>query len=551
MNSLKDAREQMKERLKWMMVCRLAGAMFILAIYAAVNALKIMNFPLVPFIGLCLIEGFVNQPYPFIANRVRDLGRLAYFHLVMDLLLISGIIHLLGGIEFSFFNALYPIVIIGSAMILSRDRVFELATLSSLAFAAVTALEHFGVLPHTSVFGLKIYSQFQIGIVLANITFFYFIAFLSTYSSSVIEQKSRELEDQRDCAEGLISMMTDGVMILDKKGNFIKLNEAASGLLGYSNEELLGKSFLEKLCSGQNRARIKEILDSLRYQRTLKDIEIDLLNKDGSSVPLRLSAVDIACSKRNAAGDLIVIHDARPEKEAEKIKSAFLCNISHELNTPLSVIRGFTKTLIEKKETTEDERSEFLRIMDEEAGCLEKIIEDLLDLARMEIGWIKIKKEKGQLAETLREVTRNFQNEAQKKKLLYHVNIPDQMAPVYFDKENISRVVSRLLGNALKYTDHGEISLEAEEDADKVKVSVSDTGKVIEEKELVNIFNLFCDGGGKHEGLRKMNIKLPVIKHIVEAHGGTIWAMSQETQGTRITFTIPKEACRGGSGSEI
>jgi signal transduction histidine kinase len=189
--------------------------------------------------------------------------------------------------------------------------------------------------------------------------------------------------------------------------------------------------------------------------------------------------------------------------------------------------------------------------MDEEAGCLEKIIEDLLDLARMEIGWIKIKKEKGQLAETLRSVARNFQGEAQKKQLLYHVNIPDEMAPVYFDKENISRVVSRLLGNALKYTEHGEISLEAEEDADKVKVSISDTGKVIEEKELVNIFNLFCDGDGKYEGIRKMNIKLPVIKHIVEAHGGTIWAMSQETQGTRITFTIPKEACRDGSDSEI
>jgi len=551
MISLKDAREQIKERLRWMMICRLTGAMFILAIYAAVYALKIMNFPLVPFIGLCLIEGFVNQPYPFIINRIKDLGRLAYFHLVMDLFLISGVIHFLGGIEFSFFNALYPIVIIGSAMVLSRDRVFELATLSSAAFAAVTALEHFGVLPHTSVFGLKIYSQFQIGIVLANITFFYFIAFLSTYSSSVIEQKNKELEDQRDCAENLISMMTDGVMILDKNGNFVKLNEEASRLLGYSNEELLGLSFPEKLCSGQSRARIKEVLDSLRYQRTLKDIEIDLLNKDGSPVPLRLSAVNIACPKRKTSGDLVVIHDARPEKEAEKIKSAFLCNISHELNTPLTVIRGFTKTLIEKKGTTEDERSEFLRIMDEEAGCLEKVIEDLMDLARMEIGWIKIKKEKGQLAEALREVAQNFQGEAQKKKLLYHVNIPDEMAPVYFDKENISRVVSRLLGNALKYTEHGEISLEAEEDADKVKVSVSDTGKVIEEKELANIFNLFCDGSGKYEGLRKMNIKLPVIKHIVEAHGGTIWAMSQETQGTRITFTIPKEACRDGIDSEI
>ena len=549
MNFLKDAREQMKDRLRWMMFCRLAGAMFILAIYAAVNALKIMNFPLVPFIGLCLIEGFVNQPYSFIINRIKDLDRLAYVHLVADLALISGIIHFLGGIEFSFFNALYPIVIIGSAMVLSRDRVFELATLSSLAFAAVTALEHFGVLPHTSVFGLKIYSQFQAGIVLANIMFFYFIAFLSTYSSAVIEQKSRNLEDQRDRAENLISMMTDGVMILDKNGNFIKLNEAASGLLGYSNDELLGKSFLEKLCSGQNRARIKEVMDSLRYQRTLKDIEIDLMNKDGSAVPLRLSAVDLSRSRSNAEGDLIVIHDARPEKESEKIKSAFLCNISHELNTPLSVIRGFTKTLIEKKETPEAERSEFLKIMDEEAGCLEKIIEDLLDLARMEIGWIKIKKEKGQLAETLKDVAKNFQNEAQKKKLLYHVNIPDEMAPVYYDKENISRVVSRLLGNALKYTEHGEISLEAEEDADKVKVSVSDTGKIIEEKELVNIFNLFC-GGGNYEGLRKMNIKLPVIKHIVEAHGGNIWAMSQETQGTRITFTIPKEACRDGSDSE-
>ena len=542
MNVLNDKRLNIIERLRWMVLFRLAAVIFILSIYITVNALKIMNFPLAPFIILCLIEGFLNQPYPFVVNRVKDLNRLAYIHLVADLVLISGIIHYLGGIEFSFFNALYPLIIIGSAMILSRDFVFKLATLSSLAFAVVVALEHYGVLPHTAIFGLNLFSQFQIVIVLANIIFFYFIAFLSTYSSNVLEQKGKEIEKQRDWAEGLLSMMMDGLVILDENGMITKVNDSISKLLGYCNEELVGKPMLETICAEADRPRVKEILISLHIQKSLKDIELDLLKKGGGAVPIRLNAVDLACSRRSVKGSFLVFHDTTSERESEKIKSAFLSNISHELNTPLSVIKGFTQTMLEKREIAEPERNEFLKIMDEEIDRLERIIEDLMDMARMEIGWIKIKKEKGQLIDVLREVAGKFADEARRKKLLYHINLPEQMSPVYFDRENIKRVISRLLENAFKYTDSGEISIEAEEDANKVLVSVGDTGRIIEEKELVNIFNMFCDDGNRYAGLRKMNIKLPVIKHIVEAHGGSIWVRSLEGQGTKFSFALPREA---------
>jgi PAS domain S-box-containing protein len=542
MSNFSSKRFDLIEKLKWMAIVRLLGVAALMVIYLSVILLKISSFPLLPFICISLFEAFVNQPYPFIIKRAHHLETLITGHLVLDVLLIAGIIHYLGGIEFSFFNALYPILIIGSAMMLDKKAVFRIATLSSIAYASVIALEFYKILPHTPIMGVNFNGHIQFGVILANMAFFYLIAFLSTYSTNIIEEKDKEIVKAKNFAENLLGIMVESLVIVDDSGKIMKINDEASRISGYSKGEAAGLDLFTAFIPEEHHSRLRKVFNELKMERAVRNLELDLLRKDRSKVPVSMDMVPLNCKLTGQNGIFIVFRDVSPERQAENVKSAFLTNISHELNTPLAVIKGFINTLLEKREIDEAQRMEFLGIMQEESERLARIISDLMDLARMEIGWLKIKKEKGQLLDILKDVSGSFIDEAKKKNLLYHVDLPRRMSPIYFDNANVKRAVTHLLENAFKFTERGEVSIEAEENPDTVQITVRDTGKIINGPELSGIFKMFCNGDGSHPNLSKMNIKLPVIKHIIEAHGGSIWAMSNENQGTRFSFKLPKVA---------
>jgi len=543
MSEFEVKRIELMDKLKWMRIVRFLASIFVLAIYLTIYRFRIFIFPVIPFVSLCLAEGVLNQPYPFVINRVRDLDSLAFFHLFMDIILISGIIHYVGGIEISFFNAIYPLVIISAAIVLSRKATFQFATIASIFFAGLVCLEYFNLIPHIPLLvGLKLQGHFQLGLVAANVVFFYFVAFLATYSQSVLDEKNRQIRQARDYAEDLLGLMMDSLIVVDFDGTVKNVNKAAGKLLKYEKEELIGQSFIERLCPEERREQMRKIFANFRNNRELVNFEMDLSTRDGKLAPVRLNASMFGGDAAKAPGILMIFHDMVPERETEKIKATFLSNISHELNTPLSVIKGFTKVLLEKKEITAEERNEFLQIMDDEIDRLERIIIDLMELAKMEVGWLKIKKEKGQFLEVIKSVADNYVPEAKKKKLLFHLNVPEQMEPIYFDRENITRALSHLIENAIRFTPIGEIIVEAEETEDKVSVSVSDMGVVIPEQELPKVFERFYLDKERRPTIGKMNIRLPIVKHIIEAHGGSIWARSRAEEGTRFTFVLPKTA---------
>lgn len=542
MSELEVKRIELMDKLKWMRIVRFLASVFVLAIYLTIYRFRIFIFPVIPFVSFCLAEGVLNQPYPFMVNRVRDLYELAFFHLFMDIVLISAIIHYVGGIEISFFNAIYPLVIISAAIVLSRKATFQFATIASIFLAGLVSFEYFGLIPHIPLLGLRLKGHFQLGLVAANIVFFYFVAFLATYSQSALDEKNKQIRQARDYAENLLGLMMDSLIVVDFDGTVKNINKATAKLLKYEKKELIGQSFIEGLCPEERREQMRKIIANFRNNRELVNFEMDLSTRDGKLAPVRLNASMFGGDNAKTSGILMIFHDIVPEREAEKVKATFLSNISHELNTPLSVIKGFTKVLLERKEITEEVRNEFLQIMDDEVDRLERIIIDLMELAKMEVGWLKIKKEKGQFLEVIKSVADNYVPEAKKKKLLFHLNIPEEMAPIYFDKENITRALSHLIENAIRFTPIGEIIVEAEESEDKVSVSVSDTGVVIPEQELPKVFERFYLDKERRPTIGKMNIRLPIVRHIIEAHGGSIWVRSRAEEGTRFTFALPKVA---------
>jgi PAS domain S-box-containing protein len=540
MSDFEIKRMEFIEKLKWMRVVRFLSALIALTIYFTMYKLGIFPFPFVPFVVLCFAEGVLNQPYPFIIKRVKDLYNLAFVHLFADLILISFMIHYIGGIEISFLNAIYPLVIISAAIVLSRKATFQITTLASMFFAALVGLEYFSLVPHIPLIGLKLQGHYQLGLVAANIVFFYFVAFMATYSQSVLDEKNRQIKHARDYAESLLGLIMDGLMVVGPDGRIRSINKAVTRLLKYEKEELIGESFAEKLCVPDRQRQIRAMLANFKMIKELRNFEIDLVAKGGQPVPLRMNADLMADNAAGISGILILMHDVIAERHAESVKATFLANISHELNTPLSVIKGFTRTMIERKEVTEEERVEFLQIMDEEEERLERIITDLMELAKMEVGWIQIKKEKGQFLDIVKEVTESYIQEAKKKRLIFHINIPQEMPTLYFDQDNMKKVLTHLIENAIKFTPVGEVAVEVVERPDDVLVEISDSGVVIPEQELPKVFEQFSIDKERRPTIGKMNIRLPVVKHIVEAHGGSIWVKSKPEEGTKFTFLLPK-----------
>lgn len=234
------SRFEMVEKLKWLILFRFFGATFIFSVYFIVQQINVFKFPLIPFSLLCFAEGILNQPYPFIAKRIKRLDILAYVNMVFDIILITAIIHFLGGIEFSFFSVIYPLVIIYVGIVLSKEACYRAAFFSSVSFAFIVLFEYFRIIPQIPIFGLNLDGLQQFGIVSGNILFFYLIATLSGYSTTLLKEKSRKLAEERIYSEKILATMVDGLMVLDLDGKIKDINKAVEKILGFERENLIG-----------------------------------------------------------------------------------------------------------------------------------------------------------------------------------------------------------------------------------------------------------------------------------------------------------------------
>jgi signal transduction histidine kinase len=228
-------------------------------------------------------------------------------------------------------------------------------------------------------------------------------------------------------------------------------------------------------------------------------------------------------------------------KELDRMKASFLSNMSHELRTPLASIKGFTETVLREKDMDEGLRLEFLEIVRQESERLTLLINRLLNLSRVDIGKIQLRKKEIDLLAAAREVINGFKTQADMKKLILETNLPRQLATIYADPENFKEALAQLVENSIRYTDEeGRIIVSVEDLGDEVVVSVSDTGRGIPEKELPNIFEKFYKLEKPAEEVGGVGIGLALVKYIVEGHRGRIRVESEPGKGTKISFTLPR-----------
>jgi len=352
------------------------------------------------------------------------------------------------------------------------------------------------------------------------------------------------------------------IALLNASGEYVEVNQAMYRNYGYSPEEVLGQEFLRFVVPDRREAAKRNFFAILKGEID-RVSEMPYLKKNGETVYMDIGASII---KINAHPYVLAIaHDVTESKtlqeqitvrntelvamntklrQLDDLKNEFLGRISHELRTPLSVIMAYTSTLLEDPDQTIDPetRSEFLRVIDAHSNKLLGLINDLLDLSRVEVSKTMLHKSEGSLNEIIRISARMAEPFAVQNRVSIAIDLDETIPIIAFDPLRIRQACVNLINNAVKFSREGEpVTISSRNGIDEVAVSVCDHGAGIDEEHIPELFEKFCqlDGGATREK-DGLGIGLMLVKHYVELHGGRVWVASQKEKGSTFSFSLPK-----------
>jgi two-component system phosphate regulon sensor histidine kinase PhoR len=340
-----------------------------------------------------------------------------------------------------------------------------------------------------------------------------------------------ELTVERDRLRGVMAGMEEGVLLLDERGHIALINTALREMLLLGNDAV-GKTQLEAV----RHADLKELIDAARAGAEPVTGEIEL----GGLKPRRL-LVRAAQLPGNEEQVFAVFVDVTEVRKLESMRRDFVANVSHELRTPVTAIRSAAETLQTAPPEDHDVQEMFIGIVARNAERLHDLVEDLLDLSRIESQKLKLALEPLDTRAVFEQVVSLFRERADRK----HVELaPEGPAGlrVLADRRALEHVLTNLVDNAVKYCgEHSRVVLRSEEQGGELRLSVQDEGPGIEERHLPRLFERFyrVDAGRSRE-LGGTGLGLSIVKHLTEAMGGTVGVTSKPGSGTTFLVTLKK-----------
>jgi len=341
-----------------------------------------------------------------------------------------------------------------------------------------------------------------------------------------LDQRFAELRRERAESAALVEAMVEGVIAADARGRIVTANGAARRLMGYGPDDAL------------------PALDQLFRAKPAREVVAAVL--EGQSVPQReldLAGQSVLLSGRALpqGGALLVLHDVTELRRLEMVRRDFVANVSHELKTPLTSISGYAETLahdLPDPETTH----RFLSVILNNARRMQRLVDDLLDLSRIESGRWQPEPEPLEAALVAREVWVLLADRATQKSVTFETRIGPDAEVVFSDADALRQVLSNLFDNALRYTPPGgSITLETSRQHGGISLRVRDTGSGIPNEHLPRIFERFYRADphrSREEG--GTGLGLAIVRHLIEAHGGQVSAASTLGTGTVITCWFPE-----------
>ena len=377
-------------------------------------------------------------------------------------------------------------------------------------------------------------------------------------ATDITERKRAEdaVEEERRRLATLVDASPAGIVVADASGRVLVVNREAERILGLTSEPDDRLERYEQAAVYQRPDGSVYRPEELPLQRALREGEIVQAEEiifelpDGRNVPTLVNAAPVYSATDQIVGAIAVIQDITPLEEVERLRGEFLGLVSHELKTPLTAIKGSAAMALGTREPLDDSQSrELFQIIDEQADRLRDMVDNLLDMTRIEAGSLSVNPEPTNLRAVIEEVQTTFVRNGGPQKL--QLSIQDDLPAVKADRRRIIQVLSNLLSNASRLSPPtAPINIEVEQDATEVTVHIRDHGRGIAEERLPHLFKKFSR---VHEetGFSGTGLGLAISKGIVEAHGGRIWAESPgEGQGATFSFTLPVAEASAASMSE-
>lgn len=351
-----------------------------------------------------------------------------------------------------------------------------------------------------------------------------------------LEQLRRELHAEEEKLAAILEQVSDGLLIVDGEGIIQAMNPSAEALFGVAAEKALGRSLAEALRQHQ----IVEL-----WQRSQESGEAIRAAIDNAPRRVFLQGIATPLEGRKEGKTALLFQNLTRIRQLESVRRDFVSNISHELRTPLSALKALTETLDEGALEDPPAARRFLAQIQKEVDALSQMVEELLELSRIESGRVPLKIQATQPDEILKQATGRLRLQAERAGLSLEVECPPDLPLIRADATRLEQVISNLLHNAIKFTPAGgNILAKAWQDADEVVFLVQDSGIGIAAEDLPRIFERFYKADRARSG-EGTGLGLAIARHLVEAHGGKIWAESVEGEGSRFYFSIPIYASLG------
>jgi len=349
------------------------------------------------------------------------------------------------------------------------------------------------------------------------------------YLVEELQDKIRLANEEKGKLMTALTSINEGVLILNREERIEFLSPSLAGILSGQYGDFLGKTLLEAF----RNVELQKVYQGFKSTKSGLSREIALGGADPVIMRVSLSEVQGLPDEEKT---MIVFHDVTRLKKLERIRTDFVANVTHEIRTPLTAVIGYLETLQAGALENPEDAKRFIDIMLKQARRLNRLVEDLMTISRIELGEVLLHIEGLSLSEVMENVISLLDARAAAKKIKIQNRLPRNLPQIKADRDRLIQVLVNVLDNAVKFTpDGGLITLDAEEKAENVVLTISDTGIGIPREEIQRLGERFyrVDKTRSRE-LGGTGLGLSIVKHLMIAHGGKMEIESQMGKGTKV-----------------
>ena len=373
-----------------------------------------------------------------------------------------------------------------------------------------------------------------------------------THAQIALAGALEDIKVDREKLNGILSSVPDGVVLTDNALNVLHMNATAERILDTPLEKVLGQSISQINHEVDFRKKVAQKLN-VPYGPRSFDLELSRENSSYSEI-YQVRVSQLVADEEESPGVILLLRDVTREREVERMKSAFLGMATHELNTPLTTIIGYSE-LLTSPETADnfsaEQKKDCLLLIHDKALSLGGLVDDLLDVSRVESGRpLTLDYQEFDFDSMIREVVDRYDGEEALHEFV--VTLVGEASQIIADRLRLKQVVDHLISNAVKYApEGGRVSVEVNLNDDKYVLKVEDEGIGMDEGQLVHVFDRFYRADSSDTAVQGVGLGMSIVRNIVLAHHGDIQIESQLGEGTRVMVSLPKSPPEGQLESHL